>query len=186
MKRPGFLEGVIFALLAALPGGALHMALAALFPPGVAARLLIALVALAYLLYLLARSGGRIGRVSTVASWSVLALATWWLAPSVTLYALIHLLVIWLVRALYFHGGVPAALADAALCALGVVLALAALSRTGSVALGLWSFFLIQALFTAIPAGWPGKPPAAGPVADRFEQAHRNAEAALRRLFPSP
>ena len=50
---------------------------------------------------------------------------------------------------------------------------------TQSALLGIWCFFLTQSLFTLIPAA-PGLAGAAGP--DRFEQAHRTAESALRRL----
>lgn len=183
MKRPAFLEGVAVAVLAALLGGGLHAVFAVMFSPGAAARLLVAALNLGYILYLLTHSSGRVGRITALASWSVLAIAAWWLAPSLPVYALLHLAALWLVRSLYFQGGILAGLLDGGLCGLGLGAALAALIQTGSIVLAIWCFFLTQALFTAIPAGWPGKTVPDRLIDDRFEQAHRSAEAALRRIL---
>ena len=182
MNRPTFLEGVVVALLAAVLGGSLHVVLTAMFSPTVTARLLIAALSLGYVLYLLTRSRGKTGRLTALTGWGALAVLAWWLAPSLPLYALQHLVFIWLVRSLYFQGGVLAGLLDGGLCGLGLAVALAALLRSGSPALAIWCFFLVQALFSAIPAGWPGKNAAVSLPDDRFEHAHRSAEAALRRL----
>lgn len=183
MKRPGFFEGAVFAVLAALIGGGLHFVLTTLLPSWMAWKLAVSAVALAYLSYLLARGDSRIGRITTLAAWAMATLAAWWLAPTFSLYVLIQLLVIWLARSLYFHSGVLAALADAALCGLALAAGTVAMLRTGSLAMGFWCFFLVQALFVAIPAGWPGRH--ASTADDRFEQAHRNAEALVRRHFSS-
>lgn len=182
MKRPSFLEGAGVALVAALAGGSLHTALLVLFSPALAARLVIAAVGFAYFLYLLGRNERKTGRISAVAGWLALALAAFWLAPSLPAYVLLHVAAVWLLRSLVIHGGILAALADGGLCVLGLGAALAALVQTGSPALALWCFFLVQALFAFIPAGWPGKSPVPAIPEDRFEQAHRSAEAALRRL----
>jgi hypothetical protein len=62
-----------------------------------------------------------------------------------------------------------------------VVAAIGAAVQTGSLLLSLWSYFLVQALFTTIPTR-----ASAGPAStnedDAFERAHRVAEAAVRRL----
>lgn len=183
MNRPTFLEGVAVALLATFLGGGLYVVLTAMFPPGVAARLLMAALSLGYLLYLLTRSSGKTGRLTALAGWGILAILAWWLAPSLPLYSLLHLAFIWLVRSLYFQGGVLAGLLDGGLCGLGLAAAFAALLRSGSPALAIWCFFLVQALFAVIPAVWPGKNAAVSLPDDRFDQAHRSAEAALRRLL---
>jgi hypothetical protein len=47
--------------------------------------------------------------------------------------------------------------------------------------LSLWSYFLVQALFTAIPTR-AARGPAAASEDDAFERAHRAAEAAVRWL----
>jgi hypothetical protein len=183
MNRPTFLEGAIFALLAAALGGGLHVVLAMTFVPSIAGRLLIAALSFGYLLYLLSRSRGKTGRITALAGWGVLAVLAGWLAPSLTLYALLHLAFVWLLRSSYFQSSVLAGLLDGGLCGAGMVAAFAAFIQTGSVALAIWCFFLVQALFIAIPAGWPGKTPPVSRADDRFEQAYRSAEAALRRLL---
>lgn len=183
MNRPSFFEGAGFALLAALLGSGLYLILTAAMTTWTVWRLVVAAVSLAYLIYLLTRSGSRIGQVTTVVAWAGITLAAWWMTPSITTFVLIQTLTIWLVRSLYFHSGVLAALADAALCGLALAAGSVALARTGSLAAGLWCYFLVQALFAVIPAGWPLKQ--APPQQDRFELAHRNAEAIVRRHFSS-
>ena len=57
--------------------------------------------------------------------------------------------------------------------------------QSGSLFLSIWSFFLVQALFVGIPSSISRRPgsKAAGPdPEDRFQRAHRVAEAALRKL----
>ena len=56
--------------------------------------------------------------------------------------------------------------------------------QSGSFALSLWCFFLVQALYAAIPARFPGEGGSTADAVpeDRFQRAHRAAEAALRSL----
>ena len=115
----------------------------------------------------------------------MLAGADWFASPPLLLYLLIHLGAIWLTRSLYFYSGVLPALADLALTGLGLAAATWAVTRTGSVFLGTWCFFLTQALFVSIPDTMRRKPGASGfghTRADRFQHAHRMAEAAVRKL----
>jgi hypothetical protein len=54
--------------------------------------------------------------------------------------------------------------------------------------LGIWCFFLVQALFVAIPKRInrkPGAVPAGHESADRFQHAYRAAETAVRKLSSS-
>ncbi len=182
MKRPAFLEGV---LLAAALGLAASLA-AGLFLPlagaGTIARGLVAALGFGYVIYLLSRSRRTTGRVTTVAAWWLLAFLAWWGAPSFTAYLALHVVAVWLVRSLYFHAGILPALADLALNALAVAASVWALSHTGSVFLAVWSFFLAQALFAAIPPSARGRRSAGDRDAERFARAERRAEAALRRL----
>ena len=56
---------------------------------------------------------------------------------------------------------------------------------SGSLFLSIWSFFLVQALFVAIPTRLRQKAGDRGPARDSedpFQRAHRAAEAALRKL----
>lgn len=178
----GFLEGVAVALTGALGGGAAWVLLRALFAPASALPLLISGLGLGYLLYLLARAPTPVGRVSAVLAWVVLTGVTLALAPALLLAVQLGLL--WLVRALYHQHGLVGALADLALWLLGLGGALWAIQGTGSMALAVWTWLLIQALFPLLPGP---RSAAAGAVPgtnspDRFEQALRDAQAGLRRL----
>jgi hypothetical protein len=183
MRRPTFLEGAGFALAVAVAGGVAFVLLVPVFAGVPVLKAVVAAATLAYLLYLLARSGTRAGRVTAVAAWALATAAAWWFAPSLLLYLLAQAGFAWLVRSLLFHGGVLAALADLGLTALGLAAAGWALARTGSVGAALWCYFLVAALFVAIPARFPRRA-AQGDDGDpdRFQQAHRTAETALREL----
>jgi hypothetical protein len=187
MSAPSFLEGVGVAVVASLAGSIGYWAFSAVLGGGL--RLVIAGLSLGYLLYLLARSRERVGRLTTLAAWSLTALALWWLQSPLSLYVLGHLGALWLVRSLYFHSGPLAALADLGLNAFALAAALWALGHTGSLLLALWCFFLVQALFVAIPARPPrecGDGAAEPDLEAHFQQAQRTAEAALRRLSSVP
>jgi hypothetical protein len=185
MNRPGFFQGVVVAAVLAF----FASAFIAVFSPfvGIAAvtRLVIPGLALAYILYLFSRNDERTGRATTIVLWSAMTLSMWWLAPPLPFYLLIHAGAVWLVRSLYFYTGVIPSLMDMALSGLSIVTAIWALSRTGSVFLGTWCYFLVQALFSAIPqtigtkAG-PATPPMTN---DEFERARRQADGALKQLI---
>ena len=185
MKKPRFSEGVVFALAASVFGSALYTVLGSVYPAAAVLRLLIAGIALAYVFYLLSRSRERVGRVTVVVCWSLATGILWFVAPPLLIYILVHLALIWLIRSLYFYSSVLAALADLILNGLSLIAALWAARQTGSVFLSLWCFFLVQALFVAIPARLSRgtRETNAGPDnIDRFQRAHRSAEAAVRRL----
>lgn len=182
MKRPGFFEGVGVALVASAIAGVLFSVLATLLPGGLVLRALVAGLALAYLLYLLQRSGERVGRLSTIALWALATVAIWLAGLGLPAYLLAHVSLLWLVRSLYFHASLLAACADLGLALLGLAAAVWAARTSGSVFLTFWCFFLVQALFIAIPAR--RVPPAeahaeGGDGGERFQRAHRAAEAAL-------
>ena len=88
-------------------------------------------------------------------------------------------------RSLYFYSSVLPALTDLMLSGLGLAAAVWAAGQTGSVFLSLWCFFLVQALFVVIPTRIRRRhsESSLGPDGlDRFQRAHRSAEAAVRRL----
>jgi len=185
MKRPGFFEGVAVGLIASSIGSVLFVAFAMIFDADTALSLLIALLGLAYTAYLLGRSVERVGRLTTLLLWFVAAGLVWLWSPGLPLYLLFHLGLIWLVRSLNFHASLLSALADLGLNGLALASGLWATERTGSAFMSLWCFFLVQALFVAIPA-WSRQSsqrfPSEPQDHDAFQQAHRAAEAALRRL----
>jgi len=186
MKRPGFLHGVIVAAVFGFFASAIVATLTPFVGFGSVIRLLIPALGLAYLLYLMSRSKERLGRLTTLSLWSALAVVTWLVAPPFPLYLLIHVAAVWLVRSLYFYSGVMPALMDLGLSALSISAAVWAINRSGSVFLATWCFFLVQALFVAIPPTMKGrKKPQQNTATDRenFERARRHADAALRQLF---
>lgn len=186
MKRPSFLHGVLVAALLGFFGSAVVATLTPFVGLGAVVRLVIPALGLAYLLYLFSRSEERVGRVTTLALWGVLAAITWLVAPPLPLYLLLHVGAIWLVRSLYFYSGVMPALMDLGLSALSVSATVWAISRSGSVFLATWCFFLVQALFVAIPPAVNNKRREQCNTAvesETFEAARRQADQALRQLF---
>lgn len=185
MRRPSFFHGVIVAGILGFFASAVVATLTPFVGLGAVLRLVIPALGLAYLLYLFSRSGEAIGRVTTLAVWSALAAITWWVAPPLPFYLLIHVTAIWLVRSLYFYSGVVPALMDLGLSTLSVSATIWAITRSGSVFLATWCFFLVQALFIAIPPAIkkPVTQRNAAAENERFECARRQADQALRQLF---
>ncbi len=98
MKRPSFFHGVIVAAVFAFFASAVIATLTPFVGFFSVIRLVIPALGLAYILYLFSRSRERVGRVTTLTLWSALAAVTWWLAPPLPLYLLIHVGAMWLVR----------------------------------------------------------------------------------------
>ena len=185
MKQPTFLEGVSVAIATSLAGGVLYAALNVVFPGVPVLRLLIAGISLAYVVYLLSRSPERVGRITAVAAWLLIAGVLWFTKPPLLFYVCVHLGAIWLIRSLYFYSSALSALADLGLNGLSLSAAIWAVTRTGSVFLGLWCFLLVQALFVIIPKSVnrkSGTAPAGHEREDRFQHAYHVAEAAARKL----
>jgi hypothetical protein len=185
MKQPTFFEGVVVALVASVAGGVLFTALTTLFASGAVLRLLVACLGLCYIIYLFSRSRERSGRLTALGFWLIAAGAAWWLGPPLPLYLLVHLGLIWLIRSLYFYSSLLFALADLGLGGLGFAAGVWAIIHTGSLFLAIWCFFLLQALFVAIPASLDSLETLRQPAPDhedRFRRAHRAAETAVRRL----
>jgi hypothetical protein len=186
VKRPSFFHGVIVAAVLGFFASAVVATLTPFVGLGAVVRLVIPALGLAYLLYLFSRSPERVGRVTTISLWSALAVVTWWLAPPLPLYLLIHVGAVWLVRSLYFYAGLVPALMDLGISALSVSATVWAITRSGSVFLATWCFFLVQALFVTIPPSVTKKIRQERVTAvdnEKFETARRQADQALRQLF---
>ncbi|MES9993311.1 MAG: hypothetical protein ABW098_15280 [Candidatus Thiodiazotropha sp.] len=185
MRRPSFLEGVVVALAASISVGVLSSAFSTLFYSGFVLRMVIAVTGLLYLFYLLHRSGEKVGRISSVVVWLISAALIWLMGLSLPLYLLVHLGLIWLIRSLYYYSSLISALLDFGLVLFGLAAAVWAMLQTGSLFLGVWCFFLIQALFVAIPNSWKrsNKPGSSHQGEDdQFQQAYGTAQAALTKL----
>ncbi len=185
MKRPTFFEGVLIALVMSLVGSILFSVLSPLFGGEGVLRGLIDGMSLGYLIYLLKRSHEPVGRLTVVLGWILLASLTSFLELSLPLYLILHLLGVWLIRSLYYYAGVLPALFDLGLSALSLAAGFWAFTHSGSLFLSIWCLFLVQALFVAIPVRIRGKSAENHPQQlneQRFEQAHRTALTALRKL----
>jgi hypothetical protein len=182
-KTPSLGAGLAAALVLSACGAALLAATAPWLGFATALRAVIALLALAYTLFVIARSGERVGRVTTTVCYAVAASAIWLAGLPLAFYVLAHIVLVWLARSLYYYSGLPAAVADLGLSALGAAFAAWAAQQSGSTWLALWCFFLVQAFHALIPESLGTRSPAAPAAADdAFRRAHRAAEAAVRRL----
>ena len=182
MKRPGFFNGVLVALVFALVGGAAFAGLTTVFSTFAVLELVVTGLAGSYVGYLLGRSEDRSGNVAAFVFWLISAFAAWLLAPNLAVLLCVHVVMIWLVRSLYFHGGVLTALADLGLSALALGSAVWAAQQTGSMFMAVWCFFLVQALFVVIPISFAEPAGRSDGQPDKFSRAYRAAEAAVRRM----
>jgi hypothetical protein len=180
--RPSFGASLGVGLALSLCGAAALSALGPILFAGYALRTVIAIVAFAYVLYLIGKSGERVGRVTTVVCWLVVALGAALAGLPLGAYVLVHVGLIWLVRSLYYYSGVLPALADFGIGLLGILFAVWAAQRTGSAWLAFWCFFLAQSFHVLIPQSLATRESAARGADDAFNRAHRTAEEAIRRL----
>ncbi|MEM7502400.1 MAG: hypothetical protein AAF417_10175 [Pseudomonadota bacterium] len=183
MSRSHFWPGVAFAALSALGAALLVSGLLPVIGGVATARFTVALLGLAYLIFLFSRTETRVGRMSVFVVWTGVAVTGWIWVDSFALYLLLHVLLLWLIRSLYFHGGVLTALIDGALVALGTVCALGTVLKTDSTMLGIWVFFLIQALFSLIPKLGTESSVSERSTREKFGDAESRAEAALTQLI---
>lgn len=184
MRKPGFFEGVGVALVAAFVGAAGFFTLNTYFYHPLLLQFFITTGSFSYILYLLWRSQETTGRISVVTAWLALSGLCWILSPSLSVYLLFQLALIWLLRSLYFHSSVLVALTDMGLIVLGLLAAVWTWFNTQSPFLSIWCFFLIQSLFVLLPKhiGLGKQEPRKVFTNNRFEQAHRSAEIAIRQL----
>ena len=185
MNAPGLISGIILALLISLGAGLSGLLLGAFIAQSTLFSLILAAVSLVYLLYLLKHGNARVGRVLIVTAWALISLAGWLFELPLVEQVLLQSALIWLVRSLYFHASVFAALLDLGLVSMGLAASAWAILNTGSLATAIWSFLLVQALFGWIPA-FTNKPGAAvfddRPGQSSFQTAHRVAVDAVRKL----
>ena len=179
-KPPTFLGGAAIAFVFAAAGAAMFAALTPWLASHLAIRGIAIALGAAYTLYLLSRSEERAGRIATVAAWCVATTFCVVLVSALPLFLIFQVALIWLIRSLYFHGSIVAALADLGIGALALACAIWAAKSSGSVFLSIWCFFLVQALFVALPADITAKVQRDDGDDQPFKRAQRSATAAMR------
>ena len=183
MSSRTFTHAVVAAAVLATLASVLVAGLLPFVGFGSVIRLVIPALAFAYVVYLVRGSDESVGRITTLAAWIAVAFVTWWYSPALPIYLVIHVVLIWLVRSLYYYSSFIPAVMDAGLSALSIAAMTWAATRSGSVFLATWCFFLVQALTAALPLRKqePSKPVTDGD--ERFQEAKRQADAALRQIY---
>lgn len=185
MKTPGVIDGIIVAVLLALGAAATNLVLGGFLNAPALYSLILAGSVLIYLVYLLKRSEARIGRVVVISTWALISISCWVFEVGLLEQVFIQAGIVWLVRSLYFHASVFAAVLDFALVSAGLAAGGWAVLNTGSFAAALWSFFLAQSLFCCI-GDLARKQGNESAVAESdyssFQSAHRVALDAVRKL----
>jgi len=185
MKRLGFPEGVVVAVLFSAAAAVLHGIGTVLGSAYSANWLTVVCLGLGYQVYLIGRGRRREGRVLFLLFWMGATAAAFVVPVSLLSLLLLQVAMSWLTR-IWFHRHTPvASLADLGLFLAGIGAGLWGLTETGSPGLAAWCFFLTQALFPLL-TGRTGRPSDHDSNADPFERALRNAESALQRLSPLP
>jgi len=188
MKKATFFEGVGFALISSIVVAVIFTAMSHIFLNGTIFRLLIAGLSFSYLIYLFLRSNERTGRVTVISIWFAITAVSLMFVSQLLAYIAIQLFMIWIMRSLYFYNSVFSALTDLALTGMSLVVAIWAMSVSGSVFLSFWCFFLMQALFVYIPKNFVSteKTEQVYPICDdKFEHAYHAAEIAVSKLINS-
>jgi hypothetical protein len=187
MRRPTLLEGILVALVLSLSVSPLVVFVQLAVGGLLAWKLGVVVLAYSYMCYLLARSGRRSGRVTL----GLLALTVLLVSLVFNLrfptILLLCVTLMWAVRSFAYSRSLVSALLQGGVYVLGCGAALIVYGNSGSLALAIWSFFLVQAAFVLIPAqcmhrlATPGGTTRGG-TPDGFGQAYHAAEQALERL----
>jgi len=180
MTSLGFFRHTLMAFLLAVLGAGAYTILGFAMSGAVAFKVTLILVAAGYGGIVLFKAAETTGRIVVPLAWMLISAGS---APVLGLaeFALLQIALLWLLRALYLHGGVLAALLDLGLtlCAAGVAVWAAG---TGSIFLMVWSFLLVQGLALLVPqAAAEAVPNDNG--SDDFDRAREQARAALKTLL---
>lgn len=170
------------AALLSISGAIIYNATATLLSPAYAFQSVLILLSLAYGLFILSETKPAPGRYVAFALWLILSVFSVVFSPKISILLVCYSMGLWLLRSLIRYTSLLPALTDAGLILFALASAYVALLHSHSLALALWSFFLVQALTTFIPASFFIPTPLAKTQADKFNCAYRTAENALKRL----
>ena len=185
LRLRGFWPEVLLGLALSLAAAAVFHVTRPLFGNADAFRLILLGCAAGYGLWTLRVAEAKVGRLVAVAAFAALTLALLLWNPNPWAWISSLLGFNWLLRCLYRHDSLLAAMTDAGLSMIALAVGIASLQHTHSLWLGLWCFFLTQALHHAIPKGCgarPAREESASVHHHPFDQAYRASETAFSRL----
>lgn len=185
MKKATFIEGVGIALISSISVAAVFTTISPVFFSSELFKLFIAGLSFFYILYLFLRSKERTGRIAVLTVWVVVTLTSLIFVPSLFLYIGIQLLMIWLMRSLYFYNSIFSSVTDLFLNGVSLIFSIWTWSVSGSLFLTFWCFFLVQALFVFIPKNFFRKEKYDSDewvADDKFDHAFHSAEIAISKL----
>src|SRR4051794_16677685 len=158
MQRPTLLEGVLVALVLSLLAAPLVALLHSLIGSLLAWNAVVVAMAYTYICYLLVQRGRTSGRVTLGLLALIVLLAGIVLDLRLTSMLLLCMALIWGIRSFAYSRSLVSAVLQGVVCVLGCGAALTVYGHSGSLALAIWSFFLVQAAFVLIPARLTQRP----------------------------
>ena len=187
MHRPTLLEGVLVALVLSLSVSPLVVLVQLAIGSLLAWKMVAIVMAYTYMCYLLARSGRRSGRVTLGLLALTILLVSLVLNLQFPTMLLLCVTLMWGIRSFAYSRSLVSAVLQGGVCVLGCGAALMVYGHSGSLALAIWSFFLVQAASVLIPAQCMRRPATPvgttlGGTPDGFGCAYHAAEQALGRL----
>ncbi|MCZ6486005.1 MAG: hypothetical protein O6826_09935 [Acidobacteria bacterium] len=187
MKRPTIFGGIAFAFVVAVFAVPVWWGVKAALPFSLAFRLITLSGYLAYCFYLLRTAKTHVGALTLATASLVIGLALSFLPLTNSMMVGALALMISLNRSLLFQRSLIAIALDGLVSGSGLIFAGYLFTKTGSVPVALWGFFLLQSVFVLIPPRSWGE---AGlfsadekrATVDVFVHPQRQAEAALERI----
>lgn len=181
----GFWPEVFLGLALSLAAAAVYQVTRGLFGNADAFRLVLLGCAAGYGLWTLRVADAKVGRLVAAVAFTALAMALIIWNPNPWAWIGSLLAFNWLLRCLYRHDSLLASVTDAGLSMIALSIGIASLQHTHSLWIGLWCFFLTQALHHVIPKGWGARSArneSSNVISNPFDQAFRASEAAFSRL----
>jgi len=182
MKTPSFLNAVSIGLAISLVGALFFITAMLLMPVALSVYLSISVVAASYSIFLCISGKSKSGWLTFNIAIAFTTAAAWGFSLSILSFLALTLLLIWLLRSSRFYKRISSILLDLILLAAGFLSAIATYTHTQSFFIGLWVFFLTQALFVFIPHTHTAQNSQTMLRQNAFDTALKNAESALTKI----
>ncbi len=182
MKKMTFNKGVMFAFVASLFSTICFSVLSGVLDSDLLMKSISSVVIFVYLVYLMQCSNIRTGRPTIILIWSILSVVLVYLVDSFVLFLMLQILLIWLVRSLFYYSGAITSLIDLCLTVFSFFVAIWAIAHTDSLFASVWSFFLFQATFVFIPENFKADRKTATGQINEFERSFYQTQVAIKQL----